>query len=230
MKNKGGRFVELSDYHSDSQQGHIWIPKGKKRRGWDSFVEELRQFFLGIGSRPVSFFGHAASGLEAPNIMDRDLSCKSRQTLTILSYKLGDDFPKSAGIYRVIAKSTFLNIWILVNKASHVSTWLKGAHGPHAKLTSIGHHLYAPYALPKRKELNGLLAGLIPTRGPMVYLLPQARFINNGTTAFGPKTKSQRALNTQPSANKKYRWTHGLMGSTILLLMSGFELWERRSF
>jgi hypothetical protein len=88
--------VELSDYHSDSQQDHIWIPEGKKRRGWDSFVEELSQFVLGIGSRPVSFSGHAASGSEAPNIMDRDLSSKSRQTLTSVSCKLGDDFPKSA--------------------------------------------------------------------------------------------------------------------------------------
>jgi hypothetical protein len=31
MKNKGGRFVELLDYHSGSQQGHIQIPEGKKR-------------------------------------------------------------------------------------------------------------------------------------------------------------------------------------------------------
>lgn len=53
MKNKGGRFVELSDYHSGSQQGHIRIPEGKNRWSWIFFVQEIRQFFLGVGPWPV---------------------------------------------------------------------------------------------------------------------------------------------------------------------------------
>uniref|UniRef100_A0A2N9J7V4 Endonuclease/exonuclease/phosphatase domain-containing protein n=1 Tax=Fagus sylvatica TaxID=28930 RepID=A0A2N9J7V4_FAGSY len=60
MKNKGGRFVELSDYHSGSQQGHIRIPEGKNRWSWIFFVQEIRQFFLGVGPRPVRM---ASSGV-----------------------------------------------------------------------------------------------------------------------------------------------------------------------
>jgi hypothetical protein len=48
MKNKGGRYVELSDYHSGSQQGNIRIPEGRFGTGWASFVREIRQFFFWV--------------------------------------------------------------------------------------------------------------------------------------------------------------------------------------
>ena len=37
LKNKGGRFLELCDYHSGSQQGNLRVPKGKKVAGWARF-------------------------------------------------------------------------------------------------------------------------------------------------------------------------------------------------
>ena len=52
MENKGGQYVELSDYHSGSQQGNIQIPAGRLSKGWLSFVRELRHFFLGVDLKP----------------------------------------------------------------------------------------------------------------------------------------------------------------------------------
>lgn len=46
LKNKGGRFIELCDYHSGSQQGNLRIPEGKGGTGWARFNRELRRFFL----------------------------------------------------------------------------------------------------------------------------------------------------------------------------------------
>jgi hypothetical protein len=47
LKNRGGRFIELCDYHSGSQQGNLRIPEGKEGAGWARFDRELRNFFLG---------------------------------------------------------------------------------------------------------------------------------------------------------------------------------------
>jgi hypothetical protein len=47
LKNKGGRFIELCDYHSGSQQGNLRILEGKGGFGWFRFDRELRWFFLG---------------------------------------------------------------------------------------------------------------------------------------------------------------------------------------
>ena len=47
LKNRGGRFMELCDYHSGSQQGNLRIPEGKEGAGWARFDRELRNFFLG---------------------------------------------------------------------------------------------------------------------------------------------------------------------------------------
>ena len=46
LKNRGGRFIELCDYHSGSQQGNLRIPEGKGGAGWTRFDRELRNFFL----------------------------------------------------------------------------------------------------------------------------------------------------------------------------------------
>jgi hypothetical protein len=50
LKNRGGRFVELCDYHSGAQQGGIRIPEGRSGAGWDRFTTEIRHFFLGENS------------------------------------------------------------------------------------------------------------------------------------------------------------------------------------
>ena len=84
MKNKGGRFVEPSDYHSGSQQGHIRIPEGRKCWGWVSFVKEIQQFLLAIGSQPVNKDRRGvASEAVVPKISDRDPCRKSRQSLNL---------------------------------------------------------------------------------------------------------------------------------------------------
>ena len=63
MKNKGGRYVELSDYHSGSQQGNIRILEGRFGTGWVSFAREIRHFFLGIAPKPpTSSTNGGASG------------------------------------------------------------------------------------------------------------------------------------------------------------------------
>uniref|UniRef100_A0A2N9F4W2 Reverse transcriptase domain-containing protein n=1 Tax=Fagus sylvatica TaxID=28930 RepID=A0A2N9F4W2_FAGSY len=40
LKNRGGRFIELCDYHSGSQQGNLRIPEGKEGAGWARFNRE----------------------------------------------------------------------------------------------------------------------------------------------------------------------------------------------
>uniref|UniRef100_A0A2N9J584 UBC core domain-containing protein n=1 Tax=Fagus sylvatica TaxID=28930 RepID=A0A2N9J584_FAGSY len=47
LKNRGGRFVELCDYHSGTQQGGIRVPEGRSGAGWVRFVMEVHRFFLG---------------------------------------------------------------------------------------------------------------------------------------------------------------------------------------
>uniref|UniRef100_A0A2N9I472 Reverse transcriptase domain-containing protein n=1 Tax=Fagus sylvatica TaxID=28930 RepID=A0A2N9I472_FAGSY len=68
MKNKGGRFVELADYHSGSRQGHIRIPEGKQGTGWISFGEEVRRYFLGNGSQQAKLAGRVVAGKEETKV------------------------------------------------------------------------------------------------------------------------------------------------------------------
>jgi hypothetical protein len=46
LSNRGGRFVELCEYHGGSQRGNLRIPEGRKGAGWAQFGRELRQYFL----------------------------------------------------------------------------------------------------------------------------------------------------------------------------------------
>jgi hypothetical protein len=46
LKNRGGRYLELCDYHSGSQQGGIRVPEGKRGAGWALFDREIRHYFL----------------------------------------------------------------------------------------------------------------------------------------------------------------------------------------
>ncbi len=45
MKNDRGTFIEISEFHSGSQQGGIRVPGGCRGAGW-TFFKELRCFFL----------------------------------------------------------------------------------------------------------------------------------------------------------------------------------------
>ena len=47
LKNKGGRFLEIVDYHSGAQRGSIRIPEGAKSAGWKKITSEIWSFFLG---------------------------------------------------------------------------------------------------------------------------------------------------------------------------------------
>lgn len=47
MKNRGGRFVEVAEFHSGSQQGSIRILEGRRGVGWTCFESEIRHYFLG---------------------------------------------------------------------------------------------------------------------------------------------------------------------------------------
>ena len=46
LSNRGGRFVELSEYHGGSQKGGIRVPEGRHGADWDRFGYELRNYFL----------------------------------------------------------------------------------------------------------------------------------------------------------------------------------------
>ena len=47
LKNKGGRFLEIVDYHSRAQRGSVRIPEGSKSAGWQKLASEIWSFFLG---------------------------------------------------------------------------------------------------------------------------------------------------------------------------------------
>ena len=46
LSNRGGRFVELVEYHGGAQRGNLRIPEGCRGMGWVKFESELRRYFL----------------------------------------------------------------------------------------------------------------------------------------------------------------------------------------
>jgi hypothetical protein len=47
LKNKGGRYLEIVEYHSGGQKGCVCIPEGSRTTGWQKIVDEIWSFFLG---------------------------------------------------------------------------------------------------------------------------------------------------------------------------------------
>jgi hypothetical protein len=47
LKNKGGRYLEIAEYHSGGQKGNVRIPEGSRTTGWHKVVDEIWSFFLG---------------------------------------------------------------------------------------------------------------------------------------------------------------------------------------
>ena len=47
LTNKGGRFLEVADYHGGAQRGSLRIPKGARGSGWMKIAMEIGSFFLG---------------------------------------------------------------------------------------------------------------------------------------------------------------------------------------
>uniref|UniRef100_A0A2N9HUF8 Reverse transcriptase zinc-binding domain-containing protein n=1 Tax=Fagus sylvatica TaxID=28930 RepID=A0A2N9HUF8_FAGSY len=54
MKNDRGTFIEISEFHSGSQQGGIRVSEGRRGVGWAYFEKELRRFFLNEQSSSMS--------------------------------------------------------------------------------------------------------------------------------------------------------------------------------
>jgi hypothetical protein len=47
LANSGGRYVEVSEYHSGTHRGSIRIPEGRRGAGWSVFEFQVRKYFLG---------------------------------------------------------------------------------------------------------------------------------------------------------------------------------------
>uniref|UniRef100_A0A2N9FRJ8 Reverse transcriptase domain-containing protein n=1 Tax=Fagus sylvatica TaxID=28930 RepID=A0A2N9FRJ8_FAGSY len=47
LANRGGRYVEVSEYHGGTQRGNVRIPEGRRGAGWSVFEFQVRKFFLG---------------------------------------------------------------------------------------------------------------------------------------------------------------------------------------
>ena len=45
--NKGGLFVEISEYHNGARRGCLRVPEGTKIGGWNLFGRRLCDYFLG---------------------------------------------------------------------------------------------------------------------------------------------------------------------------------------
>ncbi len=65
LSNRGGRFVEVSEYHSSAHRGSIRIPEGRRGAGWSLFEFQVRKFFLNeiTTHESLSVVQHKASGV-----------------------------------------------------------------------------------------------------------------------------------------------------------------------
>uniref|UniRef100_A0A2N9HPF7 Endonuclease/exonuclease/phosphatase domain-containing protein n=1 Tax=Fagus sylvatica TaxID=28930 RepID=A0A2N9HPF7_FAGSY len=87
--NRGGRFVEVSEYHSGNQQGCIRVPEGRRGAGWSVFEFQSRKYFLGemrhtpatqAFPRQTHDAGVAAGGKRNTNQNQRCQKRKSRKS------------------------------------------------------------------------------------------------------------------------------------------------------
>jgi hypothetical protein len=64
LTNKGGRFLEVADYHGGAQRGSLRIPEGARGSGWMKIAMEIGSFFLGQKEKKStkSCFGGGYSG------------------------------------------------------------------------------------------------------------------------------------------------------------------------
>ena len=53
LSNRGGRFVELSEYHRGTQRGSIRIPEGRRGEGWALLMTEIQKYYLETESGKV---------------------------------------------------------------------------------------------------------------------------------------------------------------------------------
>jgi hypothetical protein len=47
LMNKGGRFLEIAEYHGGAQKGSLRVPEGPRGTGWRKLALEIGSFFLG---------------------------------------------------------------------------------------------------------------------------------------------------------------------------------------
>jgi hypothetical protein len=47
LMNKGGRFLEIAEYHGGAQKGSLRVPEGPRGTGWLKLALEIGSFFLG---------------------------------------------------------------------------------------------------------------------------------------------------------------------------------------
>ena len=80
LSNRGGRFVELSEYHGGSHKGGIRVPEGRHGAGWDRFGFELRNYFLtSLDRRASPPEGSGIAGVARAPIMTARGNRKDRQ-------------------------------------------------------------------------------------------------------------------------------------------------------
>ena len=89
LANRGGRFVEITEYHSGAHRGCIRIPEGRKGAGWSLFEFQVRKWFLGdtqqltaaqVNASRVSGERLAAEQVGSSRKLERRRSWKTRKT------------------------------------------------------------------------------------------------------------------------------------------------------
>ena len=98
--NKGGFFVEISEYHNGARRGCLRVPEGFHKGGWSFLERKLSDFFLGkSASRPGKEVAAGGGRFEKPTGNPRNQVWKENNG----HVKLGSDldlekqFPKLAG-------------------------------------------------------------------------------------------------------------------------------------
>jgi hypothetical protein len=205
MKNKGGCFVELADYHSGSRQGHIRIPEGKKGVGWTSFGEEVRRYFLGNGTQRVKPEKRVVAGKEAALASSGAPGNLARPSINGESRNLSGSVTIPAGSPRNGRGSVFERIDFGHQKQSRVPM---NSDGPRPTRKSVFNWKPSHKTLRIIKDEGDKRTACWVNKDPM----PKAQIESQ---ASGPVTNNQNNISRGPLVVEPNWPKSGLLKSTV---------------
>uniref|UniRef100_A0A2N9GXU6 Reverse transcriptase domain-containing protein n=1 Tax=Fagus sylvatica TaxID=28930 RepID=A0A2N9GXU6_FAGSY len=131
--NRGGRFVEVSEYHSGNQQGCIRVPEGRRGAGWSVFEFQSRKYFLcetrhtpatQAFPRQTHDTGMTAGGTRNTNQDPRRQKRKSRKSRSTKSSGISGSSRDSRALGQSIAPITPTDVWRKKCLDSNLKSWV----------------------------------------------------------------------------------------------------------
>jgi hypothetical protein len=131
--NRGGRFVEVSEYHSGNQQGCIRVPEGRRGAGWSVFEFQSRKYFLcetrhtpatQAFPRQTHDTGMTAGGTRNTNQDPRRQKRKPRKSRSTKSSGISGSSRDSRALGQSIAPITPTDVWRKKCLDSNLKSWV----------------------------------------------------------------------------------------------------------